>query len=113
MDNNKEYIINIRVSKETYNKLKNKAKENGETLSNLVRKTLDDSREILSDLKDELFGVSSKKANGVDYFQRVILAKDADCFSCGCALTKGTQVYMGQAKNGAQKYFCDSCFGKN
>ncbi len=109
METNKDYILNIRVSKETYNKLKTKAKENSESLSTLVRKTLDDSWEIFSDLKSDLFG-EDKKTNGVVYYQKVILAKDGICDRCSAAIAKGDHVFLGETKSGAKKYFCNDCF---
>jgi len=110
MDNSKDYVLNIRVSKDTLNKLKNKAKENSQSLSDLVRKTLDDSWEIFGDLKEDLFGKDEKSANGVDYYQKVIVAKDVNCEKCGSPISKASEAYLGITKVGAKKYFCNSCF---
>lgn len=113
MDNNKEYIINIRVSKDTYSKLKAKAKENSESLSSLVRKTLDDSYEILGDLKRDIFGDDKKPANDISHYQKVIIAKDVTCDRCQSNIPKGSQVFFGETKAGIKKYFCNSCFANN
>lgn len=113
MEDNKDYIINIRVSKNTLNKLKNKAKENSQSLSDLVRKTLDDSWEIFGDFKEDLFGKNEKSVNGVDYFQKVIVAKDTSCEKCGTAIPKATEAYLGITETGAKKYFCTLCFMNN
>lgn len=113
MDNNKEYIINIRVSKDTYNKLKEKAKENSESLSSLVRKTIDDSWEIFKDIKKDLFGDEGKGNGSVLHYQKVIVAKDVECDRCHSPITKGTQVFLGETKSGTKKYFCSDCFMKN
>lgn len=110
MDDSKDYVLNIRVSKDTLNKLKNKAKENSQSLSDLVRKTLDDSREIFGDFKDDLFGKGEKAANGVEYFQKVIVAKTVDCEKCASPIAKATEAYLGVTKTGEKKYFCNSCF---
>ena len=107
---NKEYIINIRVSKETYDKLKVKAKENSESLSSLVRKTLDDSYEIFSDLKKDIFGGFNKGTDNILHYQKVIIAKDVDCQRCGAKIIKSSQAYLGETKSGAGKYFCIDCF---
>src|SRR3989344_4274039 len=48
-EESKDYIINLRVSRATYDKVKQKAKENRETVSNLLRKVIDDSAEIVTD----------------------------------------------------------------
>lgn len=109
MEDNKDYILNIRVSKETYDKLKKKAKENSESLSGLVRKTIDDSWEIFGDLRDDLFGAKPAK-EGVVHYQKVILAKNAECSRCGTIISSGTEGYVGQTKSGESKYFCQGCF---
>ncbi len=109
MDDNKEYIINIRVSKDTYKKLKDKAKENSESLSSLVRKTLDDSYEIFSDLKRDIFG-DEKPSSNIVHYQKVIVAKDVKCDRCQAEITKGSQVFLGETKTGIKKYFCGNCF---
>ena len=108
---NKEYVINIRVSKGTYSKLKTKAKENGESLSNLVRKTLDDSWEIFSDLKKDIFGEDEKANDNITHYQKVIVAKNVVCERCNTNIPKGSQVFLGETKNGEKKYFCGNCFG--
>lgn len=113
MDDNKEYIINIRVSKDTYKKLKDKAKENSESLSSLVRKTLDDSYEILGDIKRDIFGEGEKPVNNIQYYQKVIVAKDVKCDRCQAEISKGSQVFLGETKTGVKKYFCNNCFVNN
>ena len=108
MQDNKDYILNIRVSKETYEKLKHKAKENSESLSNLVRKTLDDSWEIFGDLKNEIFGETKKER--VMYYQKVIIGSAEFCGKCGKALVRGDSVLLGETKAGQKKFFCMDCF---
>lgn len=108
MEDNKDYIINIRVSKETYEKLKSKAKENSESLSNLVRKSLDDSWEIFGDLKNEIFG--KKESDNIIHYQKVIIAKDTKCSRCGTPIFKGSEALLGETKTSQKKYFCTSCF---
>ncbi len=109
MDNNKDYILNIRVSKETLNKLKAKAKENSQSLSGLVRKTLDDSWEIFGDLKEDIFG-KDEKNKGVEYYQKVIVAKEVECDNCGSLIQKAYEAYLGETKGGKKIYFCNACF---
>ncbi|MFA6098060.1 MAG: hypothetical protein WCV50_04650 [Patescibacteria group bacterium] len=110
MDNNKEYIINIRVSKETYRKLKAKAKEESESLSSLVRKTLNDSYEIFKDIKQDIFGNEEKSSGNMLHYQKIILAKDTACERCHNEIAKGSQAYLGESKTGTKKYFCAKCF---
>lgn len=109
MENNKEYIVNIRVSKDTYDKLKRKAKENSQTISNIVRKTLDDSYEVWGDLKKDLFG-DKKENSGISYYQKVVMAKDEKCERCDSDIGKGDEAYVGETKSGSKKYFCNKCF---
>jgi len=111
MQDNKEYILNIRVSKDTYDKLKRKARENKETLSGLVRKTIDDSYELLGDLKKDLFGEENKGRDGLVYYQKVTAARDIECDRCHRIVPKGSAIFMGETKSGAKKYFCTECFG--
>src|SRR3989344_513259 len=97
MEDNKDYILNIRVSRETYNKLKHKAKENSESLSSLVRKSLDDSWEIFTDLKQDIIG-SKKPSDNVMHYQKVILAQDTNCNRCSRVLDKDSQIFVGETK---------------
>src|SRR4051812_37968646 len=110
MQDNKEYILNIRVSKDTYEKLKRIAKENSQTLSSLIRKTIDDSSEIFSDLRKDLFGGSEKSKDGLVYYQKVTAARDIECNKCHASVPKGSTIFMGETKSGAKKYFCTDCF---
>lgn len=110
MSDNKEYIINIRVSKDTYNKLKAKAKENSESLSSLVRKTLDDSYEIFTDFKNDIFYKKTVSADNIVHYQKVIVAKDTNCDRCQINIHKGAEMFLAETKTGTGKYFCGACF---
>src|SRR3989344_1197846 len=101
MPDNKDYILNIRVSKELYEKLKHKAKENSESLSDLVRKSLDDSWEIFGDLRNEIFG--QKETDNIVYYQKVIIAKDIKCSRCNTDISKGAEMFVGETKSGGKK----------
>lgn len=110
---NKEYIINIRVSKDTYNKLKSRAKDNGESLSNLVRKTINDSWEIFTDLKKDILGGDKKPNGDITHYQKIFMAKDIICDHCNNNIPRGNQAFLGETKTGAKKYICNNCFGQN
>ncbi len=114
MTENKEYIINIRVSKDVYKKLKERAKENSESLSSLVRKTIDDGFEIFGDLRKELFGDGEEKnGNGkFVHYEKVIVAREMECEHCHKPIAKGDNAFLGETKSGQRKYFCADCFTK-
>ena len=107
-DDRKDYIINLRVSRKTYEKLKARASENRETMSNLARKVIDDGMEIIGDVSDELLG-KDKKNTDVCYTYEVHLAKDDVCNQCGCVLKKGKKVIVGEKKSGRKYCFCTKC----
>lgn len=111
MEENKDYIINFRVSRKTYEKIKEKAKENRESISNLARKAMEDSVEIIHDLSREIFGKGEKKEKFEDIvsFHKAQFAKDMECASCGKAITKGAVGVVGENKTGKKYYFCADC----
>lgn len=110
MNENKDYIINLRVSRATYNKIKDKAKENGETISNLVRKAIDDGADIISDLSNEIFGKGGKdKFGDVISYHKAEAAKEIDCDRCGKKIPAGAAVTIGETKSGRGYYFCPKC----
>ena len=112
MSENKEYIINIRVSKDVYEKLKRKARENSQTLSSLVRKTINDSYEVFKDFKREIFNGDNKN-NNILYYQKIITATETTCERCHSKISRGNETYMGETKSGFKKYFCNNCFVNN
>lgn len=107
-DEAKDYIINIRVSRATYEKIKQKARENRDTISNLIRKTIDDSSEIISDLSRDLFGKKKPFADIASY-HRARLAREQECAGCKVGLAIGEIVTVGQTPGGKSYYFCQAC----
>ena len=105
---NKDYIINIRVSKETYTKIRDRAHENRETVSQLVRKVIHDSTEIINDITDDCFGKESIKKNIVTY-DTVTAAQDIRCAHCSKTIHAGETIVVGETANGKKHYFCVSC----
>lgn len=99
-DKNKDYILNIRVSKETYEKVKDIAQENSESVSALIRKVIKDSEEILGDIFpskghwDDIKTFSTEKA-----------ARDIVCEKTGKKIKKGSPVVVGQTSSGKRYYF--------
>lgn len=106
----KDYIINLRVSRATYNKIKEKAKENSETISNLVRKAIDDSSEIISDLSKDIFGKNRKKDfDDIASYHKVKAAKEISCDNCGAKIRAGEAATLGETRSGRGYYFCAKC----
>src|SRR4051812_17231620 len=104
-ENNKDYIINLRVSRATYEKIKTKAKENRESVSNLVRKAIEDSAEIISDLSEELLGKDkASKFKDVVSYHKAKAAQELGCDNCGAGIPAGEIATIGETA-GAKKYF--------
>ncbi len=106
----KDYIINLRLSRATYDKLKDLAKENRETLSNLVRKTIDDGLDIFNDVSTELFGKEIKPENKILHYYEGIIMDEGKCSKCGKKISRGSKVLIGETKKGSKKYICITCF---
>jgi hypothetical protein len=108
-NDNKDYVINLRVSRATYEKLKSKAAENRDTLSGFVRKAIDDSAEIISDLSNDVFGKRKKDFGNVDSYHEVEVAKNIKCAQCGEDIPAGETATVGETKSGRKYYFCGKC----
>jgi len=107
-DNNKDYIINLRVSRATYDKIRRKAKENQESISSLVRKAIDDSAEIITDLSDELLSKRDKFKDIVGYHKSKA-AQDLECAKCGEKIVAGDIVTIGETEGAKKYFFCENC----
>jgi uncharacterized protein (DUF1778 family) len=106
---NKDYIINLRVSRATYEKIKERAKENSETVSNLIRKAIDDSAEIISDISEEVFGKNKKDFKDVVSYHDAESAKEMECAKCKDEIPSGAVLAVGETKSGKKYYFCRKC----
>ena len=108
--NNKDYIINIRVSRKTYDKIKDKAAKNSESVSSLMRNIIDDSVEIVSDLSRDIFGrgKGGKFKDVVSYY-KASLAQDRACDNCGAEMKKHDTVIVGETSRQKRYYFCEKC----
>jgi hypothetical protein len=110
MDDSKDYIINLRVSKDTYEKIKSKAKKNGDTISSLLRSVINDSAEIISDLSSDLTGKHKKSEfNDIVSYHRGVLAQERLCDNCGTHMLKGETMTVGETDKGTSYYFCHRC----
>jgi formamidopyrimidine-DNA glycosylase len=107
-DDNKDCVINFRVSRETYDKIKDKAQENRETMSNLVRKVIEDGVEIIDDLSRDFLG-GQKKPRPIVSYARVTLAAEVKCANCQKIIKAGTTATAGYDEKGQISYFCPVC----
>lgn len=109
-DSTKDYIINLRVSKDTYEKIKERSCKNRETISNLVRTIINDSIDTANDLSSELLGSKKKKADeNVVSYQRGVMAQDKKCDDCDCDMKNGDTIIIGETATNARRYFCKTC----
>lgn len=109
-NDNKDYIINLRVSRATYEKIKQKAKENRESTSNLVRKIVDDSIEVISELSDELLGKSkNNKFKDIVSYHKVKVAQELKCNKCDKAISIGETITVGETAGAKKYFFCNNC----
>ena len=109
MDDSKDYIINLRVSKDTYEKIKSKARRNGDTISALMRNVINDSAEIISDLSNDLTGKKKSKFSDIVSYHRGMLAQARTCDNCGAEMIKGEITTIGETDKGTSYYFCSRC----
>ncbi len=107
-NNSKDYVINLRVSRATYDKIKQKAKENQESISNLVRKAIDDSTEIIADLSSDLLGKQTISKDIVGYHKSKA-AQELTCVKCGTKIGVGDVVTVGETEGAKKYFFCKDC----
>ncbi|KKR15361.1 MAG: hypothetical protein UT43_C0002G0018 [Parcubacteria group bacterium GW2011_GWC1_39_29] len=107
-DTNKDYIINLRVSRATYEKIKHKAKENGDSISTLIRKAISDSAEIIDDLSSELFQKQEKFKDILGY-HRFKTAQELECSQCHGKISEGETATVGETEKSKKYFFCKNC----
>jgi len=105
---NKDYILNIRISKKTYEKVKDLAKENAQSVSHLVRKVINDGLDIASDLSEDIFGKGKKETNIISYYHG-IAGRDIWCAKCGRKIKMGQKIVIGESTFEKKYYFCVNC----
>ncbi len=107
---NKDYIINLRVSRATYEKVKQKARENKESISSLLRKVMDDSVEVISDISHDLMGKEKgKKFKDIVGYYKLKTAQDIACDQCGSSIVSGETATVGETANAKKYFFCNNC----
>jgi formamidopyrimidine-DNA glycosylase len=104
----KNYILNIRLSQNTYQKVKNLAKENAESISQLVRKVIYDGLDIASDISEDILGKNKKTSNITNYY-RGTAAQGLTCANCGHKIKSGATITIGESSFGKKYYYCSNC----
>src|SRR4051812_17508054 len=108
-DSTKDYIINLRVSRQTYDKVKSRARKNGQTISNLIRGIIDDSAEIISDISHDLRGPKKEKFGDIVSYHKSVLAQAKTCDNCGTEMLQQTEATVGETLGSKRYYFCNNC----
>lgn len=107
-EENKDYILNIRISQKTYEKVKTLAQENAESVSHLVRKVINDGLDIASDISEDIFGQRKKASNIMNYYNGKA-ARAMLCSHCGRKIKSGQKIVIGESAFGKKYYFCVNC----
>ncbi|MBI4122065.1 MAG: hypothetical protein HY461_01915 [Parcubacteria group bacterium] len=104
----KDYIINIRVTKDTYDKVRDSAKANSESISNFIRTVITDSVDVISDFAEGLTGRKHSFKDIVSY-HKAKLAKAIACGKCGATIAAGAIATIGETSSAKKYYFCPNC----
>ncbi|MCA9351326.1 hypothetical protein KC929_00930 [Patescibacteria group bacterium] len=102
----KDKTINLRVSKELYNKIKKKATENRETISSTTRRFIQDSCEIISDLAGE---VLTPREEVFDFEYDGKAVSDTACALCDKKIKKGSKIKIQETNAGKKRTVCGKC----
>ncbi len=105
---NKDYIINLRVSRATYEKIKQKAKENSENISTLIRNAINDSTEIINDISEDMFPDKNKFKDIIGY-HKFKTAQELECSQCHCQIPAGEIATIGETEKTKKYFFCKIC----
>lgn len=108
MEDTKDYIINIRVTKETYNNVRDSAKANSESISNFIRTLITDSADLVSDFAEGIAG-RKKDFRDIISYHKAKLAKAVGCGKCGSTIPEGTVATVGETSSAKKYYFCGNC----
>ena len=107
---NKNRILNLRVSKKTYEKITDKARKNGETISNFIRSVIQDSIEVASDISSDLMGKEPRdRIQEVVSYHEAKLARSVPCDNCGISIKKHSAITVGETSTGSVFFFCEKC----
>lgn len=104
---NKDRLLNIRISKKTYDRVKQAAEENKESVSNLVRKIISDCLEITHDISQDIFN-KTETTKIFTYYQGVT-AQNIICTKCHKKIKAGNKITIGETTTGKKYYFCSKC----
>lgn len=105
----KDCIVNLRVSKETYEKIKERAKRDGDTASSLIRSLIQDSIDTVADLSSEFLSEEDKPDAEIVSYHKGVLAQGRVCKNCDHEMKEGDAVTIGETSTGRRSYFCLDC----
>ena len=105
----KDCILNLRVSKETYEKIKERAKRDGDTASSLIRSLIQDSIDTVADLSFEFLSEADKQDTKIVSYHKGVLAQGRECENCRHTMKEGNAVVIGETSTGRRSYFCLDC----
>ena len=108
-DDKKDSILNLRISRELYEKIKKKAQENRETISCAARKIMEDGCDIFSGLSAELFPPSKSDENLYSYEAKA--TSSLICAQCARRIKKGEKIHIIENKRG-KKIICTRCHSR-
>lgn len=104
---NKDCLLNIRISKKTYDRVKRAAEENKESISNLIRKVINDCLEITNDISQDIF--NKTETNKISAYYQGVAAQNITCAQCQKKIKSGNKITIGETTNGKKYYFCLKC----
>ena len=113
----KDKVINTRITKDLYEKVFEKAKKHGTTVSNLVRGMIEDTFEICGDISlilDKEIRKRFKSKIKIIGYQKVIVGNKVTCPGCSQKVIKGAEGYIAIAENGKASniIICNKCVKK-
>ncbi len=109
MSDNKDHIVNLRVTSDTYEKLKKGALANSESVSNFIRKAIEGSIGLVADISEEILSLGSGDLSGIESYHPARAAKKMACARCGGNIVRGATMMVGET-SGSRKYMlCEEC----
>lgn len=104
---NKDQMINLRVPRAVYKKIREFAEENRDTVSNVVRKAIEDNLTFIAEVSSQV--LNNGKFQDVVGYASLKAARPLICDKCRSAIKTGEGIALGETQ-GARKYvFCGTC----
>ena len=107
-EDSKDRIINLRVSRTLYERIAGQAKANRETVSNFIRKAIEDSTGLFAELSGGIFGEALRFKDIMGYHE-IHAARQFACDACGRNVVVGEKATIGETAGSKKYFFCPSC----